>query len=1068
MSRPDHYPNILGNIRNRCLVCALALLFPASLYAQTADLFESTDFAKISRNGFKYRVNGSIFADAVNKTGFPNLVIPPSGGGGPENSYAWSMSWFNDQLYVGTNRMVQCSSAYNRGGDPACDASMVAGPTIGGQTVYLPGPLWRAEIWRYTPGDGPQGDDVGLSGTWTRFYQSPYWELPFPYDILFPNNVPRDMGYRMMTQCDAGDGTNRLYIATHGLPGNILYYAGSNNPVTKTNNAGTYTTDAALEDYYLNGEPFDLGYRALTCFKRRLWTSPAGTLGDPDASAHPVILMNANPAGGAAWTEVLDVSDPASSPLSNSNNAGIFQTEAIGDYLFLSVGNRLTGFELWRGDGTSCNNDGSNPCTLVWEKLIANGAGRPLAEAGRTTPENAGATLGVYGNDLYMGVGESGYAEEGLTSAELLRIKDAHTGNKQWEVLVGWPRKDYASPSALASWSANFLCVDHDLQDAVPNPGDLPADAIVGSVNSGRFTFVTGFLDDPEDADLDDCFPASGFGPGMGTLTDTDLTPSPYRFGSEGYFWRMQEHEGTFFLGTLGRGSLWRTDDGLDFSRIFTNGFDNQNNIGLRTMASTPWGLAVGTTNAAYDAVDTEGNPVGGMEVLLGSSLMQSRDFPIPPIAIATVDTNPNYDNNGDGKVDHFDVAQSNGSIAGDGLVTVTLRDGGSFAPFAKEGGISRYEWYEGPVEDCATATTPVCDTSTPVDCVLTDVSSMGGGNDFMQHTYTLRVTSLEGIGCDAVTITASSNLPPQAQVTPSVPFGNNTRVNLIDFNNDTYEYYDVLGMCTDPDNDQIIKCEWQLEQAGNSLQNSVSCGLPKTGECDITATVRALRSDLASALVNGSSSPNISLYVEDANGYNSLFRFDNFVQSAATNADTATNVAPVCRNASLQAESGVTLVIDPTVNLADGYPICLERDTEDAIASYNLRNPTPTNGIRAVVAGPPPGVSYASNAGFTGVDKFGFRANDGTTNSSDAAIQVTVLPLTPSICQVAALTINPTAFAGTLTRSSQTSITTAGTVVVSAAADVTFKAPVITLGPGFKVTAGGKFLAQNEAVVCP
>jgi hypothetical protein len=30
----------------------------------------------------------------------------------------------------------------------------------------------------------------------------------------------------MMTQCDAGDGTNRLYIATNGLPGNILYYCG--------------------------------------------------------------------------------------------------------------------------------------------------------------------------------------------------------------------------------------------------------------------------------------------------------------------------------------------------------------------------------------------------------------------------------------------------------------------------------------------------------------------------------------------------------------------------------------------------------------------------------------------------------------------------------------------------------------------------------------------------------------------------------------------------------------------------------------------------------------------------
>jgi hypothetical protein len=312
------------------------------------------------------------------------------------------------------------------------------------------------------------------------------------------------------------------------------------------------------------------------------------------------------------------------------------------------------------------------------------------------------------------------------------------------------------------------------------------------------------------------------------------------------------------------------------------------------------------------------------------------------------VDTNPNSDNNGDGLVDHFDVTQSNGSIAGDGLVTVTLRDGGSFAPFDIGGnGITRYEWYEGPVADCATATTTLCDTITLQDCVLTNVTATEGVNDVVQHTYTLRVTSPEGIGCDSVTITASSDLPPQAQVIPSVPFGyirqqqgpppsiesTSSISTTIPMNTITFWVFAPIRMAS-----RSLSASGSWMQAGNSLQNSVSCGLPKTGECDITATVQALRSDLANALVNGSSSPNISLYVEDANGYNSRFRFDNSVQSAVTNADTATNVAPVCRNASLQVESGVTLVIDPTANLADGYPICLERDTEGAIASYNTR----------------------------------------------------------------------------------------------------------------------------------
>ncbi len=167
---------------------------------------------------------------------------------------------------------------------------------------------------------------------------------------------------------------------------------------------------------------------------------------------------------------------------------------AIGNYLFMSVGNRVSGFEIWRGDGTNCHepwNTADTSCTIAWTKLIDNGAGRPDDENTRNPGvDNAGATLGQFGNDLYIGAAESGYFA--LTAAELLRIPDAGLGADQWQLLVGWPRMDHESVAAKAFLGDNFDC---------QNPGDITAT-------------TDNFLDDP-DTDIDDCLPASGFGPGM-------------------------------------------------------------------------------------------------------------------------------------------------------------------------------------------------------------------------------------------------------------------------------------------------------------------------------------------------------------------------------------------------------------------------------------------------------------------------------------------------------------------------------------------------------------------------
>ena len=82
------------------------------------------------------------------------------------------------------------------------------------------------------------------------------------------------------------------------------------------------------------------------------------------------------------------------------------------------------------------------------------------------------------------------------------------------------------------------------------------------------------------------------------------------------HIWRMQEHEGALYLGVCEESEgvqvpswldarineeygfdLWRSDDGKAWKQVTRNGFGDRCNHGIRTFASTPYGLFVGTAN---------------------------------------------------------------------------------------------------------------------------------------------------------------------------------------------------------------------------------------------------------------------------------------------------------------------------------------------------------------------------------------------------------------------------------------------------------------------------------------
>jgi hypothetical protein len=95
---------------------------------------------------------------------------------------------------------------------------------------------------------------------------------------------------------------------------------------------------------------------------------------------------------------------------------------------------------------------------------------------------------------------------------------------------------------------------------------------------------------------------------------------SGFDWPSNKHLWRMQDHEGTLYLGTndtalrWGKAMPWmadqlepgygfdlyRTEDGQSISPITLNGFGDKYQIGIRAFASTPHGLFVGTVSFWY------------------------------------------------------------------------------------------------------------------------------------------------------------------------------------------------------------------------------------------------------------------------------------------------------------------------------------------------------------------------------------------------------------------------------------------------------------------------------------
>jgi hypothetical protein len=320
--------------------------------------------------------------------------IAENGFGDGLNSYAHSMAWFRDHLYVGTSRATLSMVRVNNP-PPA----MIYWPIKAPENVY---DLDRkAQIWRYDP----------RAGNWVQVFTSPM--------IVgrTQETVARDIGYRGMTVFQGPDApTPTLYVCTwsssKGQP-----------PVIMRSTDGSTFEELPRPGWR---DPTINTFRALVPFKGRLFTTPTGTTEGYGQAAEcisevPIVFETSDP-GSGVWKE-------ASTPgFGDPHNLTIFEMATFNGFLYAGTLNPTRGFQVWKTRA-----DARPP--YQWSRVITDGAHRGSLN-------EVAVSMCVLNHALYVGSGvlNGGYdrtRQIGPSAGEIIRIYPDDT----WDLVVGVPRR---------------------------------------------------------------------------------------------------------------------------------------------------------------------------------------------------------------------------------------------------------------------------------------------------------------------------------------------------------------------------------------------------------------------------------------------------------------------------------------------------------------------------------------------------------------------------------------------------------------------------------------------------
>lgn len=337
------------------------------------------------------RTQGTSEKDGTGAPDTSRLPIPsrlnfsqaaPQGFGDRHNSWAWSMLWWKDKLYVGTNRAWHCAE---RAGINSAFPFLVKYPPDDPDAECATDarnlPL-QAEIWRWTP----ETDE------WERVYQS-------PQDVPIPDRsgkyVAREVGFRDMAIFVEPNGTQAMYVS--GVNARFIFRPVPPPRLLRSTDGHTFES-VPQEPGTFMGELDTCSFRTIAVYKDRLFVSTGTIQGDG------VLLESSNPAAGN--DHFRQVSPPGMS---------IFEMIPFNGYLYVGVHDVKRGYAVLKTNAT-----GSSPYTFT--PVVTDGAFL-------SQPSRGVISLHVYKDRLYVGTDRP--------AAEVIRINSDDT----WDLVIGTPRE---------------------------------------------------------------------------------------------------------------------------------------------------------------------------------------------------------------------------------------------------------------------------------------------------------------------------------------------------------------------------------------------------------------------------------------------------------------------------------------------------------------------------------------------------------------------------------------------------------------------------------------------------
>jgi len=539
-----------GAPANDGLVDEPETLLPATYGMELGVVATNYEGLRLGVNTFNF-IYGQVTADDNRQNGVAQVAT--GGFGDLHNTWAWSMAWFKNKLYVGTGREVNCVTA--------AEAFVTLGlpglypPSIGDCTPDFHHLPLQAEIWQYDPS----------TGIWARVFQS-------PNSLTTTDNqgktvaTGRDIGFRDMAVVTEPRGVTALYAL--GVTSGQIFTDSTNfqtwapprilrstdgitwRPIPQNTSVGGVcpATSCFLGDLTQNGVP---GYGNVSL--------RSGTQLNPGQPNSILFLQVGDFIGvGRVISSVPGVNPalgdncglPACFQWASPSTADlpVWVLEGFNNFVYAGTGNPPAFTSLTYG---VFKTDGTGAAPYTWTPIITNGAYATGLIA------DYAMSMRIFADSQYCpGIGCLYVGTDAAN--EMIRIRPDNTGAVQVDSVDSW-----------------------DL--VIGNPRTIP---------QGQ--------------------PGAG-----GTISPISGIGQYFDNGFTGHFWNMGVGSQGLYMGTWDWSAdhfaeppfselwsqefgtdIWRTPDGVHWSFVSKVGLGDGANTGGRSFAGTPHGLFMGTARS--------------------------------------------------------------------------------------------------------------------------------------------------------------------------------------------------------------------------------------------------------------------------------------------------------------------------------------------------------------------------------------------------------------------------------------------------------------------------------------